>query len=277
MLALYVRDTRPDPGRPDARGGDEPGAAGPPGGEMELRAWMAQKHESLGRLATGFAEELEGILGRVLRSAESLQASGVSAAATHAGLGEILGAAREARSLVHELLAYTGRQPVALRTFGLNELIAEHEDALREELPSDIGLLVRPCAGRTLVHADPERMGEILLHLVEHAREAMPDGGYMVIATEEVELDEPFAREHPSTRPGPHVMLAISDTGRGMDEETRRRIFEPFYSTRVQGAGSGMGLATVYGMVKQLGGSIWVTSRPGVGTSFRVYLARVEE
>jgi PAS domain S-box-containing protein len=277
MLALYVRDARPHPGPCDAPAGGEPGVPGAPGGDTALRAWMVQKHESLGRLATGFAEELEGILGRVLRSAESLQAGGTSAAATHAGLGEILGAAREARTLVRQLLAYAGRQPVELRTFGFNALIAEHEDALREELPSDIGLLVRPCPGPALVHADPERLREILLHLVEHARESMPDGGYLVVATEEVELDEPFVREHPSTRPGPHVLLTVSDTGRGMDEETRARIFEPFFSTRVRGAGSGMGLATVYGMVKQLGGSIWATSRPGVGTSFRVYLPRVEE
>jgi len=127
------------------------------------------------------------------------------------------------------------------------------------------------------VSADPARLKEVLLHLVEHARESMPDGGYVVVATEEVELDEAFAREHPSTRPGPHALLAVSDTGRGMDEETQARIFEPFFSTRAQGAGSGMGLATVYGMVKQLGGSIWVMSRPGVGTTFRVYLPRVEE
>ncbi len=271
VLALYVRDILAHPATAveDAEAG-----AGLEG--EALRAWMAQKHESLGRLATGFAEELEGILGRVVRSAEVLQSGGSSGAAAHAGLGEILGAAREARSLVRELLAYAGRQPLEVRTLGLNDVVADAEDALREALPSDIGLLLRPCSGAARVSADPARLKEVLLHLVEHARESMPDGGYVVVATEEVELDEAFAQEHPSTRPGSHALLAVSDTGRGMDEEARARIFEPFFSTRARGTGSGMGLATVYGMVKQLGGSIWVTSRPGVGTTFRVYLPRVE-
>jgi PAS domain S-box-containing protein len=271
VLALYVRDVLAHPAAAD----DAEAGAGLEG--EALRAWMAQKHESLGRLATGFAEELEGILGRVVRSAEVLQSGGSSGAAAHAGLGEILGAAREARALVRELLAYAGRQPVEVRTLSLNDVVADAENALREALPSDIGLLLRPCRGTARVSADRARLKEVLLHLVEHARESMPDGGYVVVATEEVELDEAFAREHPSTRSGPHALLAVSDTGRGMDEETQARIFEPFFSTRGRGAGSGMGLATVYGMVKQLGGSIWVTSRPGVGTTFRVYLPRVEE
>jgi PAS domain S-box-containing protein len=271
VLALYVRDTRP--GATDFDAAKEAGAGGD---GTALSLWMAQKHESLGRLATGFAQELEGILGRVVGSAEALQAGSPSAAAAHAGLGEILGAAREARGLVRELLAYAGRQSLDVRTIGLNEVVADAEAALWEALSSDIGLLLRPCAGPARVSADPERLKEVLIHLVEHAGDSMPDGGYVVVATEEVELDEAFAREHPSTQPGPHAMLAVSDTGRGMDEETRARIFEPFFSTRARGTGGGMGLATVYGMVKQLGGSIWVSSRPGVGTTFRAYLPRVE-
>jgi PAS domain S-box-containing protein len=270
LLALYVRDTRP------GATGDDTAAAGAGDDGAALRLWMAQKHESLGRLATGLAQDLEGILGTVVRSAEALQAGSPSAAAAHAGLGEILGAAREARSLVRELLAYTGRQSLAVRTIGLNEVVADAEDTLREALSSDIGLLLRPCAGPARVSADPERLKEVLIHLVEHASDSMPDGGYVVVATEEVELDEAFARDHPSTRPGPHALLTVSDTGRGMDEETQARIFEPFFSTRSRGTGSGMGLAAVYGMVKQLGGSIWVSSRPGVGTTFRVYLPRME-
>lgn len=272
MLALYVRDARPDP--PPGHRGEEPG----PGAESPaLRAWMAQKHASLGRLATGFAQELEGILGRVVRSAELLQSGSSSSAATHAGLGDILGAAREARTLVRELLAYAGRQPLELETLDLNALVAGAEDTLREALSSDVGLLVRRCTGTAWVSADRERLREVVLHLVEHAGRSMPDGGYVVVATEEVDLDEAFAREHPSTRPGPHVLLSLSDTSPGMDEEAVARIFEPFFSTRDQGPGSGLGLAAVYGVVKQLGGSIWVTSRVGVGTTFRVYLPRVEE
>lgn len=272
MLALYVRDARPDA---LSRLTDEEAEAGTEG--PALRSWMAHKHATLGRLATGFGQDLEGILSRVVRSAETLQAGGTSAAAIHAGVGEILGAAREARGLVRELLAYAGRQPLELETFGVNEVVAETEDALREALSSDVGLLVRTCAGEARVSADRKRLGEILLHLVEYAGESMPDGGYVVVATEEVDLDEAFAGEHPSTRPGPHVMLAVSDTGPGMDEETTARIFEPFFSTRDRGPGSGMGLAAVYGVVKQLGGSIWVSSRVGIGTTFRVYLPRLGE
>lgn len=275
LLALYVRDMRPEPGA----GGTEAlagTAAQAPGEGASFQRWMVQKHESLGHLATGFAQELEGILGRAVRSAEVLQAGGSSSPATHAGLGEILGAAREARTLVRELLAYAGKQPMELTTFGIDEVVAEVEDTLREALSSDVGLLVRPGAGGARVHGDRERLKEILLHLVEHAGDSMPDGGYVVVATEAVELDEGFAREHPSTRPGPHALLAVSDTGRGMDEATQARIFEPFFSTKACGTGSGLGLAAVYGMVKQMGGSIWVGSRPGLGTTFRVYLPRVE-
>jgi signal transduction histidine kinase len=179
MLALYVRDTRP--GATDFDAAKEAGADGD---GTALSLWIAQKHESLGRLATGFAQELEGILGRVVGSAEALQAGSPSAAAAHAGLGEILGATREARSLVRELLAYAGRQSLVVRTIGLNEVVADAEAALWEALPSDIGLLLRPCAGPARVSADPERLKEVLIHLVKHAGDSMPDGGYVVVATE---------------------------------------------------------------------------------------------
>lgn len=253
------------------------GADDPATGPADLQAWMTRKHEAVAGLATGFAGELERILARAVGSAEALQAGALSPAATHVRVGEILGAAREARALVRELLAFTGRQVMEFQPLDLNRLVTEAEEDLREGLTQEVGLLVRPCPGPAPVRADARQVRQVLAHLVENARAAMPEGGYVVVATEAVELDEAFARLHPSTRPGPHVLLAVSDSGEGMDEETRARIFEPFFSTRRREAGRGMGLATVYGIVKQLGGSIWATSRPGVGTTFRIYLPRAEE
>lgn len=263
MLALYVRDARRD---------GEGGSA-----QEELRHRMAQKHEAVGRLATGLAGELEGILGRIVRSAESLQAGASSPAAMHAGLGEILAAGRDARGLLRDLLAFTGRQALQVRTLSLGSVVAEAEDALRETLPSDVGLLLRAAPGGALVNVDPAGVREVLVHLADHAADAMPEGGYLVVAVEEVELDAAFVLEHPSTRPGPHAMLSVTDTGDGMDEEARARIFEPFQGARPDGGSRGMGLAKVYGIVKQLGGSIWVTSRPSAGTTFKIYFPKVGE
>jgi len=242
----------------------------------EIRSRLAQKHEAVGRLATGLTTELDGILARVVRSAESLQAGTASPAAMHAGLGEILDAGREARALLRDLLAFTGRQTLEVRTVSLAELVAEAEDSLREELPADVGLLVRAGAVAALVSVDPAGVREVLAHLTAHAKDAMPEGGYLLVAVEEVQIDDAFTLEHPSTRPGPHVLLTVTDTGAGMDEEARARVFEPF-SDAGRGRGSGMGLATVYGIVKQLGGSVWVTSRPGAGTTFRIYFPKVGE
>lgn len=265
VLVLYVRDAR------------EEGEGGSGVDANELRSRMAQKHEAVGRLATGLARELEGILERVVNSAESLQAGASSPADIHARLGGILDAGREARALLRDLLSFTGRQALEVSTVSLREVVSGSEDSLREALPPDIGLLVRAGVSRALVSVDPVGVREVLAHLAAHARDVMPEGGYLVVAVEEVEIDEAFTREHPSTRPGPHVMLSVTDTGAGMDEETRARIFEPFSGVGRSSRGSGMGLATVYGIVKQLGGTVWVTSRPGAGTTFRIYFPKVGE
>ncbi|MDP2956725.1 MAG: ATP-binding protein [Longimicrobiales bacterium] len=265
MLVLYVRETSGD------------GEGEPAMDQNELRHRMAQKHEAVGRLATGLARELEGILARVVGSAESLQAGASSPAAVHAGLGEILDAGRDARGLLRDLLAFTGRQALEVSAVGLGKVVSDAESAIREAVSSDVGLLLRAPSGGALVNVDPARMQEVLVHLADHAADAMPDGGYLVVAVEEVELDSAFTREHPSTRPGPHVMLSVTDTGAGMDEEACARIFEPFHGAGRSGEESGMGLATAYGIVKQLGGSIWATSRPGAGTTFRIYFPKAEE
>jgi len=259
LLAVYVWDARRD--------------TGPAEGPDALRHWMKQKHEAVGQLALGLAREFEGILDRVAETAQKLPAA--AAAQRLQALDEILAASHDARRLVRDLLAFTGRLDLKVETVSLNDVMTAAEEALREALPQDIGLLLRPCAEPARVQADGEQMRRVLLQLAEHSRDAMPSGGYMVVATQEVELDEAFVRDHPSTRLGPHVMLSVTDTGTGMDEETRARIFEPFFTPPDRPQGGGMGLAAVYGVVKQLGGSIWVTSRPELGTTFRIYLPRV--
>ncbi len=259
LLALYVWDARRE-GTP----AESPEA---------LRVWMKEKHEAVGQMALGLAREFEGILDRVVDTARGLPAA--AAPQRLQALDEILSASRDARRLVRDLLAFTGRQVLELDTVSLNDVVAAAEDSLREALPQDIGLLLRPCAEPARVLADDDQMRRVLLQLVEHARDTMPAGGYVVVATQEVELDEAFVRDHPSTRPGPHVALSVTDTGVGMDEEIRARIFEPFFNApNGPQSGGGMGLAAVYGVVKQLGGSIWVTSRPELGTTFHIYLPR---
>lgn len=257
LLAVYVWDARRE-----STPGEGPDA---------LRTWMKQKHEAVGQLALGLAREFEGILDQVADTAHALpEAAGPERLEA---LDKILTASRDARRLVRDLLAFTGRQTLAVDTVSLNDVVAAAEDQMREALPPDVGLLLRPCPEPARVRADEEQMRRVLVQLLEHAREAMPTGGYVVVATQEVELDDAFVRDHPSTRPGPHVVLSVTDTGMGMDEETRARIFEPFFNAPNHQT-RGMGLAAVYGVVKQLGGSIWVTSRPELGTTFRIYLPR---
>lgn len=237
---------------------------------------LDRRHQAIGRLASGLARELDALLDGVDRLAVAQDGAGLDEPPPP-GVRALLDKARAARTLVREFLAFTGQEEPEARRVRLGRVVEEAAEELRGTLPQDIGLLVRPCPHPALVDADPDHIREILGRLVDRARRVMDDGGYVVVAVEEVEVDAAFASAHPSVRPGPHAVLSVTDSGPSMDEEAQNRIFEPFFSSQELGQGSGLGLATVYGLVKRNGGTIWVTSRPGVGTAFRVYLPRVDE
>jgi two-component system cell cycle sensor histidine kinase/response regulator CckA len=260
LIALYVRDAREEHQAEQERR------------RLQSLLILAQKHEAVGRLAAGLAHNFSDLLSTVVLTAEALQGDPASLEKLDAGLGSILGAGRRARRLVGELMAFSGQQELRQRKVDLNEAVMGVQDLLQKTLSEGVELIFHLGEGDLTVNVDPLHLGQALVYLVENACDAMPDGGYVMVATQEVELDADFAASHPSVSPGPHVMLTVTDTGAGMDEEAQAHVFEPFFSTRDRGNGTGLGLATVYGIVKQSGGTIWVTSQPDMGTTFRIYL-----
>jgi signal transduction histidine kinase/ActR/RegA family two-component response regulator len=262
LLALYVRDLRED-----ARARHEHEA-------LRSELWLAQKHETVGRLAAGLAHDFNELLTAVVLSAEAVR-DRTEDARSRVDLDGIADAALHAHHLTRELLAYTTCEPEEPRPLRLDDLLVATRGLLRHVLPGDIRLVLRPCGGHTVVRADPGQIQQVLVNLVVNARDAMPGGGFLVVATREVVVDASFVREHPALRHGPHVLLSVTDTGEGMDEETCARLFEPFFSTRDDGDARGLGLFTVRGMVRRCGGEVCVTTQAGVGSTLQVYLPRL--
>ncbi len=240
----------------------------------EKQLQQAQKLEAVGRLAAGIAHDFNNLLSVVLGYAEELL-EGLSA--DHRGfegLTEIKLAGERAADLVRQLLLFSRQQLLAPKVVDLNEIVDNIGRMLGRLVGEQIELAFVPGAGLGHVKVDPGQIEQVVMNLVVNARDAMPHGGKLTIATSNVELDENDAAEHRSAVPGPHVLLSVSDTGVGMDQATQQQIFEPFFTTKPPGQGSGLGLSTVFGIVKQSHGSLVVHSEVGHGTTFKVYLPR---
>jgi PAS domain S-box-containing protein len=243
--------------------------------ERQLR--QSQKMEAVGRLAGGIAHDFNNILTIILSNTEFLLKDCRSPDTNHEELMEIRSAAERAASLTGQLLAFSRKQVLQARVLNLNDVVVNVEKMLRRLIGEDIELVTMLTSSLWSVEADPGQLEQIIMNLAVNARDAMPSGGRLSIQSGNVELDTDFAKTHYPIVPGRYVMLAVSDNGIGMDADTHSRIFEPFFTTKQRGQGTGLGLSTVYGIVKQSGGYIWAYSEPGQGTTFEIYLPRVEK
>jgi PAS domain S-box-containing protein len=240
--------------------------------EQQLR--QSQKMEAVGRLAGGIAHDFNNLLMVISGYSEFLLERLGSEPALRGPAQEIASAAERASSLTRQLLAFSRKQMLAPKIVNLNTVVTENLKMLTRMIGEDIDLVMVPTANLWPVRADSGQIEQVIMNLAVNARDAMPSGGKLTMETQNVTLDEDYVRIHAPLRPGDYVMVAISDTGAGMDAETQQRIFEPFFTTKGP-KGTGLGLSTVYGIVKQSGGYIWVYSEVGKGTTFKIYLPRV--
>jgi PAS domain S-box-containing protein len=245
--------------------------------QQEAQRLEAHKMEAVGRLAGGVAHDFNNLLGVITGYSELLLKD---LGPHHPGsrrVEQIQKAAERAAGLTRQLLAFGRKQVLQPRILDINEVVADVEKILHGVIGEDIQLVTKPGPGIGRIRADPRQIEQVLMNLVVNARDAMPTGGRLTFETANVALDETYARSHPEVQPGPFVMLAVSDTGVGMDAQTEAHIFEPFFTTKEKGNASGLGLATVFGIVQQSDGSISVSSRLGVGTTCTIYFPRVED
>jgi PAS domain S-box-containing protein len=241
--------------------------------EEQLR--QSQKMEAIGQLAGGVAHDFNNLL-TLIKAYSGLVADQLDeGSAIKSDVVEIQRAAGRAASLTQQLLAFSRKQILQPRVLDLNRVSRDLEPMLRPLIGDNIQIVTKPGASLGRVKADPGQIEQVLINLSLNARDAMPSGGTLTIETANVELDEAYHGRHAVIAPGPYVLLAVSDTGVGMDEDTRSRVFEPFFTTKPVGKGTGLGLSTVYGIVKQSSGYIWVYSEPQRGTTFKIYLPRL--
>jgi PAS domain S-box-containing protein len=240
--------------------------------EEQLR--QSQKMEAIGRLAGGVAHDFNNILSVILSYGGMLEEQAIAEGRSSDEAHEVRKAAERATELTKQLLLFSRQRVIETKVLDLNALLYRIERMLSRVLGEDIDLSVVLTPGFALVRAAESHLEQAIMNLVVNARDAMPAGGTLTIETNVVDLDEEAAEAHVGLKPGPHVLLAVTDTGHGMDEATQARIFEPFFTTKEVGKGTGLGLSTVFGIVQQLEGSIWVYSEPGCGATFKIYLPR---
>jgi PAS domain S-box-containing protein len=243
--------------------------------EDQLR--HSQKMEAVGQLAGGVAHDFNNLLMLIQAHNEHLRDGLAPNHPAHKDAFAIENAVTRAASLTGQLLAFSRKQVLRPKVLDLNAVLADVGKMLHRLIGENIEVKVLPAPWLGRVKADPGQMEQVILNLAVNSRDAMPEGGTLTITTHDVELDEDDSRSHEGAPPGKYIVLAVSDTGDGMDTETQAHIFEPFFTTKAPGKGTGLGLATVYGVVKQTDGWIWVDSEPGRGTTFQIYLPRVEE
>ena len=245
--------------------------------QIEEQLRQSQKLESIGLLAGGIAHDFNNMLTAINGYSELILRQLKEGDPLRRKVEEIRKAGERAGALTYQLLAFSRKQILQLKTLDINDIVSDVANMLQRLIGENIDLRTVLNDGLGQVETDPGQITQVLMNLAVNARDAMPSGGKLTIETGNVYLDEAYANQRVAVKPGPYVMLAVSDTGLGMDADTQQRIFEPFFTTKEVGKGTGMGLATVYGIVKQLGGNIWVYSEVGHGTAFKIYLPRVDK
>ena len=245
--------------------------------QLEAQLVRAQKLEAVGRLAGGVAHDFNNLLTVILSYSSLLIEDNEIPPHALESVQEIKKAADGAAGLTKQLLAFSRQQVLQPQLLDVNAVVQSTQKLLNRLIGEDVKLVTTFAPDLGVARLDPGQLGQIIMNLAVNARDAMPTGGILTIETANVEMDLTYVRGHPVAQAGHYVMLAVSDTGVGMDEATKERIFEPFFTTKETGKGTGLGLATVYGIVKQSGGFIWVYSESGRGTSFKIYFPRITE
>jgi len=243
--------------------------------EDQLR--QAQKMEAVGMLAGGVAHDFNNLLTIITGYSQLILNNLAAEDPNRQSAEQIMKAGERAATLTRQLLAFSRRQVLQPKVLDVNRLIGTLTSMLRRLIGEDIDLQLDLRDGLGQVNADPGQIEQVLMNLVVNARDAMPRGGTLTIETSNIDLDESYTRTHVTLKPGPYVMIAVSDTGTGMDENTKAHAFEPFFTTKAQGRGTGLGLSTVFGIVRQSGGGVDIYSALGKGTSAKVYLPRVDQ